>query len=191
LPIVLATIYYNEGNNEDAMRAVHQTNNLEGLALLVQIYLKINRLDLAEKEIRNMQKIDDDATLTQLASAWINLAFGGEKLNEALLTYTDLIEKYAPSPLLLNGLAVCNMHLRKYGDAEKNLMQALEKDSSNPNTLANLIVCFEQQNKPSEIIQRQTNQLKLAAPKHPYIVQLHRLDEDFDRLSKQFVASSS
>jgi len=145
---------------------------------------------LLKKNFEICKKIDDDATLTQLASAWINLASGGEKLNEALLTYTDLIEKYAPSPLLLNGLAVCNMHLRKYADAEKNLMQALEKDSSNPNTLANLIVCFEQQNKPSEIIQRQTNQLKLAAPKHPYIVQLHRLDEDFDRLSKQFVASS-
>lgn len=43
-------------------------------ALNVQIYLKMYRSEHAEKQLRLMQQIDEDHTLTQLANAWLNLA---------------------------------------------------------------------------------------------------------------------
>lgn len=43
-------------------------------ALNVQIFLKMNRSDYAERQLRAMQQIDEDHTLTQLANAWLNLA---------------------------------------------------------------------------------------------------------------------
>lgn len=43
-------------------------------ALNVQIFLKMHRSDYAERQLRVMQQIDEDHTLTQLAHAWLNLA---------------------------------------------------------------------------------------------------------------------
>ncbi|KAL4589749.1 hypothetical protein LXL04_002659 [Taraxacum kok-saghyz] len=48
-------------------------------ALNVHIFLKMHRSDYAEKQLRVMQQIDEDHTLTQLATALLNLAVGGSK----------------------------------------------------------------------------------------------------------------
>ncbi|MBA0765352.1 hypothetical protein Gotri_014565, partial [Gossypium trilobum] len=88
-------------------------------ALNVQIFIKMHRSDYAERQLRVMQQIDEDHTLTQLANAWLNLAVGGSKIQEAYLIFQDFSEKYPMTGLILNGKA----------------------DAKDPETLANLVVC--------------------------------------------------
>jgi hypothetical protein len=42
--------------------------------MLVELYLKMFRADLAEKQLKVMKGIDEDAVLTMLATAQVNLA---------------------------------------------------------------------------------------------------------------------
>jgi hypothetical protein len=51
------------------------------LALNVQIYLQMNRADHAEKQLRVMQQLDEDHTLTQLANAWVDLVMVGTHIS--------------------------------------------------------------------------------------------------------------
>ena len=43
-------------------------------ALLVQLYIRIDRLDLAESQVTVMKNADEDSTLSMLAGAWTNLS---------------------------------------------------------------------------------------------------------------------
>lgn len=190
LILVAATIYSNENNYEAAYRVLHASESLEAIAFIIDILLKLDRVDLARKKLKEMQEKDDDATLTQLVQAWINIATGGEKLQEAYYIYQELVDKYGSTPLLLNGQAVTFIGQGKYEEAEAALQEALDKDSNYPDTLVNMIVLQRHVGKTPEIANRYLSQLKDAHPEHPYIKDLKQKENDFARICQQYSPSN-
>merc|ERR1719421_2820599 len=129
----------------------------------------MSRVDLARKQLGLMQQSDDDATLTKLAGAWVSMAEGGGKYQDALYEFQELGEKYNMSNTLTNGMALANLHMGKYDEAERLLQEALSKSSTDVDALSNMVVTMHHLRKPQDVTARFLNQLRAVAPTHPWI----------------------
>lgn len=176
--MIAGLIFALEGQNEAALKACHNALSLEMMALSVQIFLKMDRVDAAEKTVRAMSAIDDDATLTQLAAAWVGLHLGGAKVQEAYYIFQELGDKFSWTVRLHNGLAACQMRMARWDDAEAELLQAFEKNPKDTDTLANLIVVSLHQGKSAS---RYATLLKGASPNHSLAERMDKAEEAFDK----------
>jgi len=148
----------------------------------------MDRVDLARKQVTLMQQQDDDATLTKLAGAWVSMAEGGEKCMDALYEFQELGEKYNMSLMLTNGMALANLHMGKYDEAERLLQEALSKSATDADTLANMVTTAQHLRKPTDVIGRYVAQLRSVAPQHPWIAKHSELEASFDRCAAQMAA---
>ncbi|XP_004231575.2 coatomer subunit epsilon-1 isoform X2 [Solanum lycopersicum] len=178
LRLIAGIVFMHEQDYNEALKHTNAGGTMELHALNVQIFIKMHRSDYAEKQLRIMQQADEDHTLTQLANAWLNLAVGGSKIQEAYLIFQDFSEKNQMTSPILNGKAVCCMHMGNFVEAETLLLEALNKDTKDSETLANLVVCSLHLRKPST---RYLSQLKISNPDHMLVGRAASAEEIFDR----------
>lgn len=188
--LMVAIIYFHENDTDSALRCLFQSTALECSALSVQIYISMDRFDLAKKEIERMQQNDEDATLTQMAMAWFNLAVGGEKCQDAYYIFQELIDKYSSTVTLLNAQATCYMRMGKFDDADSTLQEALDRDSNNAETLINMSVLAQHLGKATEVSSRFISQLKSGHERHVFTKEYQNKENDFNRIVESYAASA-
>lgn len=190
--LMTAMIFFNEAMYDEALRCLKSellkdNETVETIALTIQIYLAMHRADRAAKELKYMkQTLDEDATLTQLATAWVNMGKGGDGIQEAFYVFEELSQKYGETPLLLNGQASACIMQGKYEDADALLQSADALDSSNPDTLINSAVCAGFMGKTIEIAQRSLINLTDQHPNHPISIDLSEREDEFDEFAARF-----
>lgn len=129
---------------------------MDAVALMVQIHLQQNRLDLALKEVQAAKSWAQDSLLVNLAESWVGLRVvsnlpsyrearanadqlqGGEKYQQAFYVFEELAQAPATSSSQsLVSQAVAEIHLGRLEEAEAALQQVLTKDPNNADALAN------------------------------------------------------
>ncbi|KAL4859580.1 Coatomer subunit epsilon-1 [Chlorella vulgaris] len=183
--LVAGLLFALEENYVEALKACHGGGSMEMMALCVQVYLKMDRLDQAEKQVAAMSAVDDDATLTQLAAAWVGLHQGGAKVQEAFYIFQELGDKFTWTVRLHNGLAACQMRMGRWEDAESELLQAFEKNPKDADTLANLVATSLHLSKSAS---RYLSQLRLVAPAHAIVKRIEEGEAAFDRAASSVAA---
>jgi len=192
LQLIAAQIFVEEKDYKQAFKVLQKPEeNLKKLAMCVSILWKMDRVDLAVKYVKQMQDIDDDDALTQLATAWLYIAQGGEKVTEASFVLQELLDKFGPSIRVLNLLAVSQLQLRNYSQASQHLKQARDQAtklgiSVSAETLVNTIVCSQHLKKSNDVIQKLIAELKSLYPNDGWLAKQNRFSSMFDQQAERY-----
>ncbi|PSS20636.1 hypothetical protein M430DRAFT_66311 [Amorphotheca resinae ATCC 22711] len=188
--VLAGTVLQAAGKTEEALALLSQhQGNLEAVALIVQIHLEQNRLDLAIKEVQAARSWAQDSLLVNLAESWVGLRVGGEKYQQAFYVFEELAQ--APSTSSTQSLvsqAIAEIHLGRLEEAEAALQQALTKDPKNADSLANSIVLNVIAGKD---VNELTSTLASTAPEHPFLRDIQEKSALFDKAATKYSAKVS
>ncbi|XP_045501066.1 coatomer subunit epsilon [Colias croceus] len=188
--IVAATIYYHEDNYEAALKILHGAESLELRAFTLQCLLAMNRPDLARKQLKLLQDIEDDGTLTQLAQAWLNLSQGGPGVQDAHYSIMELAERLGAlgaGPAAVGAAAAASRGM--WEEAEQMLIEAQARCPQQPELLLGLAVSAAHSSKPPEVSSRYIAQLLDTHPEHPFAREYNVKLNELKRLTAQYQPS--
>lgn len=205
--ICCGSVLASAGEHDKALALLrkHQ-GSLDAVALIVQLYLTMNRADLAAKECRTARGFAQDALLVNLSEAWVgmrevssdNLRFGrdevqltrplqgGDKYQQAYYVFEELAQ--APStqaPGTLTAQAVSELHLGRYPEAEVALQQALGLVPEHAEALANQAVLNTILGKKDEA-DAAVKKLKAVDAAHPFLTEVASRKSAFDAAAAKY-----
>jgi hypothetical protein len=183
--LTTSQVLLSAGQTKEALQQVFQPSSMEQIAMVLQIYLKLDRLDLAKQQLSILKQKDEDAVLTQLGNVYVSLATGSSGAADAVHALNSLTEQYGASPFLLNLMAAGLMMQGDYAAAETTLEECLRdfNEVVIPDTLINMVVCNVQQNKSPD---QYLGKLKEQFPLHPFNSGFDRVVSAFDRESIKY-----
>jgi len=142
--VVAGTAFFRAGEVEEALESLGagtDHENLEAVAIIVHIYLSINRPDLAKKEFDRSKQWAEDDLLLQLIETSISLVTGKDSYSNSNSFYTEHIgNPLLSSPHLLTARGVTRLLRNDIPGAKSDLEEALSQQSGDAETAAALVV---------------------------------------------------
>jgi len=190
--LTAAHVFLSHGMTKEALKCVHLGATIEHLAMTVQIYLRIDRPDMAREQLNLMRQADEDAVLTQLSGIYVDIGNGASTASDAVHALRSLSEQYGPSLMLHNCMACAHLASGNLAEAEMVLKEAtdMEGGSSNADTLINTVVCYQHLGKSPAEIEPLLLKLRSDLASHPFVQGLKRVEAAFEREALKYKVES-
>jgi len=186
--VVAATAFVRAGEVEEALETLgSDTEDLEAVALIVQIYLSINRVDLAKKQFDRSKRWAEDDLLLQLIDSTIGLVTGKDNYSNTSSFYTEQLGNPSlSSPYLLTARGVTRIMRGEIQEAKSDLEESLEQQKGDVETEAAYVVAAGlgalKRTEADELW------LKLVAnyPSHPLVQDVTQRADMFDQYASTY-----
>mmetsp|Transcript_37628 Transcript_37628/g.80313 ORF Transcript_37628/g.80313 Transcript_37628/m.80313 type:complete len:302 (-) Transcript_37628:131-1036(-) len=191
LQLFACHVFLAHGLLKEALQCVHHGLTMEHLAACVQIYLRIDRIDLANDALNLLKQADEDSVLAQLCGAYVAVATGRSASDDAVHVLGGLSEQYGPSLMLLNVMAAANMVGGRYDAAEGNLKEAIAEfgGENDADTLVNLVTCSQHLGRRGGEVERYLSALKMGCKDHPFVRGLVQVEGAFEREATKYMTA--
>lgn len=152
--VLAGTAFAREGEIEEALETLGaggSSENLEATALIVQIYLSIDRPDLAKKEYERALKWAEDDVLLQSIESSIGLVTGADGYSNTFSYYSEQLGNPSlSSPHLLTARGVARLLRGEVTEAKSDLEEAMHAGEDEETLMASVIAAGLQPTKKGE-----------------------------------------
>ena len=162
----------------DALTIVSGIQHPEAVCLKVHCLLLLNRPDLAEKELDNIQH----PILKSIWTAFVSLYQNKDSIQKSLFALQDLAERFEISPLLANAMACCHFALGEWESGNMDVQSALEIYPNDETLQINKAVVLHRTN---EFDKLKTQIELITSMKNQYMQNIENMLNDFDETAER------
>ncbi|KAH9932668.1 coatomer epsilon subunit-domain-containing protein [Amylocystis lapponica] len=192
--VLAGTAFALAGEIEEALETLGagtNTDNLEAVALTVQIYLSINRPDLARKEFDRAKRWAEDDLLLQLIESSIGLVTGKDGYADCNSFYTEQLGNPSlSSPHLLTARGVTRLLRGEISAAKSDFEEAVSQQggTADAETLAAMTVAAGLGASKHAEVDQLFSRMVAEHPSHPFVVDVNLKAALFDECAAKFQA---
>ncbi|GJJ12754.1 hypothetical protein Clacol_010365 [Clathrus columnatus] len=188
--VAAGTAFAREGEIEEALETLGAgtgVENLDTLALVVQIYLSINRVDLAKRECDRARKWAEDDLLLQHIEASIGLLTGKDSYSNPHSFYVEQLNNPSlSSGHLLVSRGVTHLLRGELPEAQSDFAQAQKPEYGDPaDALAGAVVAAELAGHKANVADL-WSKLSQEYPDHPLTKSVLEKDAEFDSFASKY-----
>ncbi|KAF5361798.1 hypothetical protein D9756_002366 [Leucocoprinus leucothites] len=186
--VLAGTAFARAGEIEEALETLGtDTEDLEAVAVIVQIYVAINRPDLAKKQFERSKRWAEDDLLLQLIESTIGLATGRDGYHNPSSFYTEqLANPSLSSPHILTARGVTRILRNEFQEAKSDLEESLEQQKDDAETLAAFVVAVGLGGSKRSEAEELWSQISSKHPDHPLVQDVSQKADIFDQAVSKF-----